>query len=162
MKKIAAHQKAYFLGYIIIVLLLGAASYIQYFKGVNPCPLCILQRITFGLLGVIFIFGIIWSAKRSGQILFSVISLFICCIGILLAGRQVWLQHLPSQPGANCEVSLQYMLRALPFDQVLQKMFEGSSGCGQVGWELMSLSLAQWSLLGFIFFLLFSFWQLRR
>jgi disulfide bond formation protein DsbB len=162
MKKLASHQFYYLQAFILVLLLLAGAEYLQVYEGVAPCPLCILQRITFGILGVFFIIGVFLSRNRLGQVIIGLFSLIFSLLGIAQAGRQVWLQFQPAEAGANCEVSLQYMLNVLPFDEVIQKIFSGGPGCSIVNWQFLNLSLAQWSLGFFVGFLLFSMWQLRR
>jgi disulfide bond formation protein DsbB len=152
----------YLLGFLFIGLLLVYAQYLQTYQGVTPCPLCLVQRLVFGILAIVFLLGITASKHRFGQISAGILSILASLLGILVSGRQVWLQHLPPETAGNCEAGLEYMLSALPIDQVLQKLYEGSTACSQIGWELFHLSLAEWSLVSFIFFLLFSIWQLRK
>ena len=162
MLTLASQQKKYLIAFIAVIALLSGAAWLQFYLGVNPCPLCILQRITLGILGVLFFIGIIISRYRFGQITVGLFSVLFSVLGIVLSGRQVWLQLSPASAGANCEVSLQYMLQALPVLQVLQKILAGGAECSQIGWQFMHLSLAQWSLIAFVIFLLFSLWQLIK
>lgn len=156
------NQLRYLAAFILIVALLGGAEYLQIYLGVTPCPLCIMQRFVMMILGFFFLIGIIFAYKVAVKRSIGFFGALFSFGGILLAGRQVWLQHLPPNSGENCEVSLQYLMSVLPLKQVAQKVFEGSSGCSQVGWEFMHITLAQWSLLAFIFFFLFSLFQMRR
>lgn len=157
-----SRQFFYLLAFILIVILLGSASYLQLHKGINPCPLCLLQRFVFAILGVIFVFGVASSLKGFSRWMVGLFSTFFSLVGIAIAGRQVWLQHLPEKAGPNCEASLQYLLKALPFDQAIQKVFQGGTHCSEVGWVFLHLSLAEWSLICFTLFLFFSLWQAFR
>lgn len=154
-------QFYYLLAFISVGILLGSATFLQLYRGVNPCPLCILQRLVMGALGLLFLFGVAARLGTFSKWSIGILSILFSLLGIGIAGRQVWLQHLPQTPGANCEVSLQYLLNALPFFQVMEKIFQGGTNCSEVGWSFI-LSLAQWSLVCFIVYLLFSIWQLRR
>jgi len=160
--KTKSQQLIYFLAFFVTVLLLAASNFLQIYRGINPCPLCILQRMTLGLLSLIFLVGVTHPFKKWGTLGLGIVSLLISSLGIFFAGRQVWVQLFPGMQGGNCEVSLQYMLAALPLDQVAKKIFAGSAACSQVGWEFLRLSLAQWSLICFVLFLLFALWQLCR
>lgn len=155
-------QIGYLIAFLVIVCLLGAAQYLQNYKGVIPCPLCILQRFTLAILGVFFLFGVVCTKNSVGRIIIGILTILFSGLGVFLAGRQVWLQYSANGMETNCDVSLQYLLKALPLDQVVSKVFQGSSGCSQIGWEFMGVTLAQWSLGFFILFLLFSLWQLVR
>jgi disulfide bond formation protein DsbB len=151
-----AIRATYFLGFIIISTLLLTSLYFQMVQGIMPCPLCILQRITFGLLGILFLIGIFVYAKPRLKLIISILCSLTSSLGVLLAGRQVWLQHFPSADASECGVSLQYMMQALPMHQVIQKVFTGSAECTQRGWEFLTLNMAEWSLICFIGFLILS------
>lgn len=152
----------YFIGLIFVSLAVAIPIYLQVYSNINPCPLCILQRITFALLGVIFFFGAAANFKKMGHIFFGMMACLISTLGIVLAGRQVWLQHFPASIRSDCGASLQYLLQVLPVTQVLKKVFIGGAECSQVDWEILGLSLAGWSLICFAVFLLFSLCQLFR
>lgn len=156
------HRTAYFIGFLVVALLLGIAAYLEINLGINPCPLCMLQRVMTGALGIVFLIGMACSQKNSCRIIAGGLSVFFSLLGILLSGRQVWLQYMPTQMNENCEVSLQYMLSALPLDEAIAKIFTGGATCSKIDWEFLHVSLAQWSLVWFILFLIFSVWQLRK
>src|SRR5437762_14188503 len=111
-------RATYFLGCIIISALLLTSLYYQIFEGIMPCPLCTLQRISFGILGLLFLTGIFVYSRHGFRLLIDILCGFTSLLGVLLAGRQVWLQHFPSVDASECGVSLQYMMQALPMNQV--------------------------------------------
>ena len=83
-------------------------------------------------------------------------------LGILLAGRQVWLQFFfPGDP-AECGVSIQYMLQVLTFKEMAQKIFAGSAECTQRGWEFLQLNMAEWSFIWFILLLIVAGYLLKK
>lgn len=143
------------MGFIIVVAILLTSIYFQVFDGIMPCPLCILQRITFGILGILFLIGMI-CAKHACRLIINTLSTLVALLGIALAGRQVWLQHFPSANSSECGVSLEYMMQVLPMNEVVQKIFSGSAECTQRGWELLHLNMAEWALICFIGFLVLS------
>ena len=153
----ASSRKANLLAFLVVILLLGVTYYLQYYAGFVPCPLCLLQRFTMMGLGLIFFIGTIFFFQRTGKIILSVIAYIYALIGVLLAGRQVWLQHMPTAiSGTDCSASLEYMMQALPITQVMQKIFSGSAECSLVDWRFLHLSLAEWALLSFLAFLFFT------
>lgn len=157
-----SQRALYFIGFLITSLLLGIIFYLQNYDGFVPCPLCILQRFILFLLGIICLIGSVLSFKKIGRIFLSLLTSITALIGVLLSGRQVWLQHLPLDKNADCGVSLEYLMNALPFDQVIAKVLHGTAECSQKGWELLGFSLAEWSLFFFIGFVLFGLLQMRR
>lgn len=146
---------AYFFGFLAVCLLLLTSVYLQMFEGVIPCPLCALQRLTFGLLGILLLVGILLHTKFWARMLINFLTASTAILGIFLAGRQIWMQHFPFTGNTECGVSLQYMVEAFPLNQVLQKiLFEGSAECTKRGWEFLHLNMAEWSLVWFLLFLL--------
>ena len=104
-------RNTYLVGFLIVVGLLSTSVYFQLVDGMTPCPLCTLQRITFGLLGMVFLAGIIWHRKYFNRLIINLSCLLTSCLGIFFAGRQVWLQNFPPPGNAECGASLQYMMR---------------------------------------------------
>jgi len=161
MNKIS-QRKLNVMGFMIVAILIGITFYLQQFDGFIPCPLCILQRITLGLLGIVFFMGAALPFKKTGQIILSTFASLVALLGTFLSGRQVWLQHLPPDKNADCGASLQYLIHVLPFDQVISKILQGTAECAQKGWEFLNLSLASWSLICFIGFFIFCLFQIKR
>lgn len=143
-------------GVLLVLLLLLTSVYLQLFQGIMPCPLCTLQRFTFGILGLFFLIGLFVTKKFAGRIIVNTCITFFSLVGIALAGRQIWLQHYPTANNNECGVSLQYMLEVLPLNQAVQKIFAGSAECTQRGWELLHFNMAEWALIWFLLFLLAS------
>lgn len=160
--KLPSIRLTYLLGLIAVVALMAAAYYLQYFKGLNPCPLCILQRCVFVLLGIVFLIGASGKFNKPFQIILSILVFLFACMGTALAARQVWLQHFPPSLGSDCAGSLEFMLQAFPFHEVLQKVFTGTPDCSHTDWELWNISLAGWSCLCFLGFIVMSFYQFWR
>lgn len=160
--KLNTYQRYYFFAFIFVAFLLAGAAYIQVYQGVSPCALCIVQRAIFIVLGCLFLFGILLARWSIGRILIGIMSTLFSLAGVLTAGRHVWMQHQPQMVGANCEVSLDFMLEVFPLSEVIKKVFIGGGECSQVGWEFLQISLAEWSLSAFIILLFFSVWQLRK
>lgn len=147
---------AYFIGFFLITLLLVTSMYLQYFQGIIPCPLCTLQRMTFALLAVLFLVGGLLYGKRPIRLIINLFCSLGSLLGIFLAGRQIWLQHFPSPENTECGVSIQYMMQVLPMNEVLKKIFVGSTECSQRGWEFLHFNMAEWALLWFFGFLILS------
>lgn len=146
----------YLLGLIAISALLLSGLYFQYVDGMMPCPLCLLQRFAFMMLGCFFLLGIIFHHQRWCRLLINSMSFLTSILGITLAGRQVWLQHFPPANAGECGVSLQYMMQALPFGELIQKIFQGTTECTHQGWMFLSLNMAEWALVCFVGFLCMS------
>jgi disulfide bond formation protein DsbB len=98
----------YLIGFIVICALLGLATYLENYKGMTPCSLCIFQRFILAFLGVVVFFGAALNVKSIGRTIISFFTIFVSAVGMLFAGRQAWLQHLPPSQDGDCGASLQY------------------------------------------------------
>lgn len=128
-------------------LVLGASFYFQYFKGLSPCPLCIMQRICVFLLLILILF----SLKKVKKIrIISVLQLFVACSGLFFSLRQLWLQSLPEGSAPACLPGLDVAIRYFPWQTIVKTLFWGSADCAEVNWSLLGISMPGWSSLYFI------------
>jgi len=137
-------------GFAIAFGLIAFAYYLQYFQYQEPCPLCILQRVAFFGMGVVFLIAALHGPGKTGSAVYSGLLLMIAGTGAAIATRHVWLQHLPKDRVPECGPGLEYMLRKLPLNEVLQKVLAGSGECAESGWTFLGLSIAGWSLAWFV------------
>jgi protein dithiol:quinone oxidoreductase len=152
----------YVLGFFVCLGLIGYAYYLQYVDGIEPCPLCIFQRIAVAGMGLVFLVAVFHNPGRFGATAYAVLQLLIGGAGAAVAVRQVWLQSLPKDQVPACGMSLSYMLDTLPLAETLKKVFEGSGECAEKGWVFLHLSIAGWTLVFFIAMIAASFALSRR
>jgi len=152
--------------YLIIILictgLLGFGYYLQFGKGLEPCPLCIFQRLAYTAILVIAAIGLFHGPRRPWLWIYSGLVSVAAVAGILIAGRQVWLQHLPADQVPECGPGLNYMLQVFSLPKTLQMVFRGSGECAEVHWTFLSLSIAEWSLICFILITGAGIWHVAR
>lgn len=142
-------RPAYILGFLVCAALIGWALWLQYGKGIEPCPLCIFQRVAVIAVGVVFLLAALHNPRKTGAAFYALLTLVTAGAGALLAARQVWLQSLPKDLVPACGPGLNYMLETLPFSDVVRKVLEGSGECAEKGWVFLGLSIAGWT---FVFF----------
>lgn len=141
----------YLLGGIACAALIGFAIFTQLRGGLIPCPLCIFQRIAFAALGIVFLIGGLHAPRSAGGCrAYGLLALVAAAIGIAIAGRHVWIQHLPSDQVPSCGPGLDYMREMMPLTSVIRKVLTGSGECARVDWTLLGLSMPEWSLLWFV------------
>jgi len=143
-------RHAFAAGFLVCVGLLAFALYLQHYEYQNPCPLCILQRVAFIGIAIVCLLGALHGPGRVGTWVYSGLMVIVAALGISVAARHVWLQHLPKDRVPECGPGLEYMLNRFPLSQALEKIFRGSGECAEVGWTMMKLSIAEWSLLWLI------------
>ena len=142
-------------GAAVCALLLAYGYYLQYFDGQDPCPLCLVQRGFYYVFGAVFLIA---ALHGKGRLTYSILGLFIALGGAGVAGRQVWLQHLPAEQVPACGPDLFYMLENFPLGRTIEKLFSGSGQCAEVKWRFLGLSIAEWSLAWFVALALFALW----
>ncbi|MGH8580799.1 MAG: disulfide bond formation protein B [Gammaproteobacteria bacterium] len=142
--------------------LLGFGYYLEAAGGLAPCPLCLIQRLFFGLIGLTSLIGALHNAKLVGVRVYSALIALFSLAGAIVAGRQVWLQHLPADQVPVCGPGLSYMLETSPLGEVLLKVLKGSSDCAEVTWRFMGLSIPEWALAMFGILFLISAVQMFR
>jgi protein dithiol:quinone oxidoreductase len=124
---------AYLMAFAVCAGLIGYALYLQYIDGLDPCPLCVFQRIAVIAMGLVFLVAAWQNPGRTGAGVYALLQLVIGGAGIALAARQVWLQSLPKDQVPACGMGLSYMLETLPFTDVLKKVLQGSGECAEKG-----------------------------
>jgi len=147
----ASFRLQFLLGFLVCVGLLGFALYTEYFGGLNPCPLCTFQRAAFIALAAMFLLGGLLAPRGAGgRAIWGVLALIAAGVGIGIAGRHVWLTHLPPDQVPSCGPDLAYMMNAFPLGDVVKKVLTGSGECAKVDWTFLGLSMPAWSLLWFV------------
>jgi disulfide bond formation protein DsbB len=138
--------------------LIGFALYLQEVKGLDPCPMCILQRYAFVALGITALVAAIHGPRRGIALkLYAIVAAVFIVGGGGTAIRQSWLQHNPPKT-ASCGADLETLIETFPLSQALPKIFAGTGDCAVVTWRFLGLSIAEWSLAWFVIFLAITVW----
>ena len=155
-------RRCFLFGFISTIFLLISAFYLEYMKGLAPCPLCQLQRVTLVLLGFTYFAGALYKKPSLGAKISGFLSLFFAGVGIVLATRHVWLQSLPAEQVPNCVAGFDYLLNTLPITEVFKVILNGSELCTQVNWRFLGFSIPAWTLVWFIGFAVLGMVQIFR
>jgi disulfide bond formation protein DsbB len=129
--------------------LIGYAMYSQYQLGLEPCPLCIFQRIAVASLGVAFLLAAMVPvrAPRGLGIAASVLIALTALGGAGVAGRHLYIQSLPPGEVPVCGATLDYMWEVFPKFDVLRKVLTGSGECAKIDWTFLGLPMPAWVLI---------------
>lgn len=134
----------------ICATLLAAAYYMQFGLGLEPCSLCILQRIALIALALVFLGAGVHAPSGRVRFVWAGLVALTAGAGIAIAGRHVWLQSLPADLVPACGPGLNYLIDVLPLFDALAEAFHGSGECAKVDWTFLGLALPAWTLLSFI------------
>lgn len=130
--------------------LLGYGLYLQHVEWLDPCPLCILQRIGFMLIAFFALLAAIHDPGPRGRRVYGTMILLSAGFGGGVAGWHARMQSLPADLIPECGPGLGYMLENFPFWDAVRNVFEGSGSCAEVDWMFLGLSMPWWSLFWFI------------
>jgi len=147
---------------LICAALLSYGYFLQYVKGLEPCPLCLVQRLFFYAVMLIFIVAAAHAPGRIGTRIYGALVLIFAAGGAATAARQVWLQHLPPDRVPQCGPDLYFMLQNFPLSSTLEKLIRGTGECAAVDWKFLGLSIAGWSLVWFAIFIVLALLLLLR
>ncbi len=129
--------------------LLGVGYYLQFVTGLEPCPMCIVQRVCYIGVTVLALIATAHGPGRIGQRVYSVMIGLPAIVGLGVAARQTWLQHLPADQVPECGPGLSFMLEMYAPFEVLKRTLRGTGDCAKVDWTFLSLSIAEWSAICF-------------
>lgn len=153
----------YLIGFLFCCALMTYALYAQYVLNLEPCPLCIFQRLAVIAMGIIFLLcSIIDPESKIPKLLASFSFTAAASTGIAVASRHVWLQNLPSDQVPGCGPGLDFMLSTFPLAEVLEMVFSGSGECANVDWSFLSLSMPSWVIISFFVMLIYAIWTNYR
>lgn len=151
------------LGFVASYALVALALWIQTRYQLEPCPLCISQRIVFMLLGLAF--AATWVIrKRPWQLYWHALQGVMAIAGIVIAARHWWLQAHKGQILVDCGVGFDYMFENFPLQKMFTLIFRGTGDCADIDWTFLGLSLPQLALLAYLLFAAYAFmlWSRRR
>ena len=127
-----------------------AALYMQYVMELEPCALCITQRIFVIAIGVIALIAAIHGPERLGVRLYSSGCILFAIIGGGFSARHVWLQNLPEDLVPACGPSLDYLVENFPLWEALSVLLQGDGNCADTVWTFLGLSIPGWTLVAFV------------
>lgn len=147
------------LGFFACTGLMAYALYAQYQLGLDPCPLCIFQRVAVIVLGLLFGVAALHGAGVFGRRVYALLIALAAIAGAAVAGRHLWLQSLPPERVPSCGPGLEYMLQTFPLIETLQSVLSGSGECAQVDWRFLGLAMPGWVLVCVLALGVFGVWN---
>lgn len=139
-----------FLGFLACAFGMGFALYLEHFENLEPCAMCVFQRVAMIATGVFFLLGALHGPKGTGQWVYAGLADLAAIAGAVIAGRHVWLQNLPEDQVPACGPALDYMLEAFPLLEVIEMILKGDGNCAVIDASFLGLSLPGWTLVAFI------------
>jgi disulfide bond formation protein DsbB len=151
------------LGFAACAALLAYAYYAQFVLHLEPCPLCIFQRVGVFAMGVVFLIAAAHDPVGWGRRAYSSLLALSALATIGVAVRQLYIQSLPEGSVPACGASLDFMLKVFSLSEVLVKVLSGSGECAKVTWRFLGLAMPGWVLIAALALGAYGLWiNLRR
>jgi len=152
----------FLLVFLAVVFLLGAAFYLEFARGLEPCPLCISQRLMLLAVGLVSLVAFLHNPATIGRRIYGLLVSLSAMGGLYFAGRQLWLQSLPADEVPACGPGITYMIDSFPMADVLKTLLTGDGNCAEIKWTWLGLTIPGWSAVGFAGLIAFGAWQAFR
>src|SRR5262245_57431594 len=134
MNILQSRRAPFFMLVAVCAALLAFGYYLQFQLGQEPCPLCVFQRVCYlGVAALALIAGI-HGPRFRGAALYGALLFVIAACGAGIAGRQVWLQHLPEDRIPECGPGLDFLMEMYPLAETIRTVLRGSGDCAKVDW----------------------------
>lgn len=145
----ASPRVQFLLGFLACAGLLAYAVYVQLVDGLEPCNLCIFQRVAFAALGVVFLLGALHGPRtapwRRG---YGVAAALAALAGAGIAARHLYVQAYPV--GSSCGAPLSFMRETMSTTDMIRKVLTATGNCGDIDWTFLGLSMPAWTLVWFV------------
>ena len=141
---------------LLSFLMIVAALWIQLTYQLEPCPLCITQRIIFIVLGLLFVFFVWLPLNFFVRIIYLLAIGITSIVGLIFSARHVLIQQKYITVPAECGIDLDYMFENFPLMEAFNLLFQGTGDCSKVDWTFYGLSLPMMAFLGYLFFLIYA------
>jgi disulfide bond formation protein DsbB len=125
------------------------ALYLQHVVGLDPCPLCVLQRVALILAGALALGGALWARGRGAQLGVIALSAAAALAGAGVATWHVWILAYPPE-SMSCGRPFEWFHEDFPLAVWLPRLFRGDGDCLSTDWSLLGLGIPHWSLVGFV------------
>ncbi len=136
-----------FAGFAACAGLLAYALYSQFQLGLDPCPLCIFQRVGVAALGVVFLIAALHNPKSWGAHVYAGLIGLAALATVGVAARHVYVQHLPPGTLPSCGAPLGVLIKFTPMFELIRKVLTGSGECSEVPWKFLGLAMPAWVLI---------------
>ena len=157
-----ANRTLYLMIFIFCLLSLSTAIFLQYDDHLEPCPLCIFQRIAYMSVAFFALIGLLSSQQRILNRVSALLMSLASLTGGGIALRHVWIQHLPADQVPDCGPGLNYLLDVFPLQKVVSLVLRGSGEGAKIDWTLLGFSMPELSLAAFSFITITGLYLLVR
>ena len=149
-------------GFLACCSMMAYALYAEYQLLLEPCPLCVFQRMAVIAMGVVFLVAALQNPQGWGRRIYAGLITIAAASGVGVAGRHVWLQNLPPDKVPACGPGFDYIIDAFPLSDALRMIFSGSGECASIDWDFLGLSMPAVVVICVLIVVVFGIWANLR
>lgn len=149
LNRILTGRAGYLLGFVASFGLVALALYLQIKDSLEPCPLCIFQRIAFMALGTLFLVAALHNPQGIWRRVYGGLQFVAAAVGAGIAIRHIWIQNHADEVMAECGAGVEYLFEHFPLRKFLQLVFKGTGECSAIDWKLLGFTIPELSLAAF-------------
>ena len=142
----------FLLGFLGCAGSMAFALYLEYFRHLDPCALCVLQRLAMIAAGIVFLFGALHGPKSWGRYVYGLSAFKAAGVGAVIAARHIWLQSLPPDQVPVCGPPLEHLMKVMPWKDALAFVLKGEGNCAVINGIFLGITLPGWTLITFVLF----------
>ncbi len=147
------------LGALTCFGMLGFGYFLQFVEQLEPCPLCIFQRVALLVLGGVFLLAALHHPRGIMRFGYACLVTAAAVGGGILSGRHIWIQYF-LEDSANCGVAdVGYLMETIGFSGMFLRIWQGTGDCAEIDWTFLNLSIPVWTLAAFV---VLGLWGLSR
>lgn len=147
---------------LAVAAMMAVALYMEHAMGLEPCPLCVGQRVFVILVGAWALIAWVHNPGAIGRRVYAGLGILSAIAGGAVSSRQLWMQGLPEDQIPSCGPSFEFILDTAPFLEALRVMLMGDGNCAEVVWSLFGISIPGWTLIGFVVLAVVNVYQFVR
>jgi protein dithiol:quinone oxidoreductase len=136
-----------FVGFAACVAMLGYAYYAQYRLHLEPCPLCMFQRITIFALATVFLIAALHHPRTWGAYVYAGLIGAASLATVGVSARHLYIQSLPPGSIPSCGAPLETLMQMFPPAEVVRKVLRAGGECAVVNWRFLGLAMPAWVLI---------------
>lgn len=147
---------------LLAATLIAIALFMEYQMGLEPCYMCMLQRVFLIAAGGFALLAFLFNPAHIGQRLLGGLVAISALFGAFFAGKQLWLQSLPEDQIPECGLAVGYLFEVHSFTAAVAELLKGDGHCAEVQWTFLGLSIPGWTLIFFVGIAALAIWQVLR
>lgn len=151
----STQKKINLLACALSLVFVVVAIIMEVFFELKPCAICLVERVLFVMLSIMFFVSFLTFAHKRAYLFFHFVAGCLSLAGMVTAISQSYFQFYPV-PFSACGIPFEHVIKHLPAVGIVKHILNNPYDCQEIGFKLFGLSLPMWTIFCFLFFLIIS------